>query len=162
MRQIALAGLGLLALLATGCAHHSVSRGGETITYTAGACLGRCPVYSVTLGPDGQGIFSGERFVGQIGDYRFQASPDMVHRYTRALARLRPKSDRVIAPGERDCGPAATDQPTIDVVWQAAERPPVRLHVYTGCTSREARHLASALRGLPMTDLPLQNMLGSD
>ena len=148
-------------LVLAACDHHRVPRGGETITYAALACHGTCPVYTVTLGPDGQGIFEGQAHVAVTGARRFRASPEQVRSFTAALTKLRPDGERLVQPGRRDCGPAATDLPGADVQWQGAGGV-AHLRVDFGCRGKKARRLAAALRGLPASLLPLQPFLGSD
>ena len=64
------AGLALAAMSLSACVVVDASRDGatsaavasETIRYETGACFGTCPVYTVTIAPDGKGTFEGKRF----------------------------------------------------------------------------------------------------
>jgi hypothetical protein len=152
---------GMLALAASGCAHHRLQRGGETITYATTRCMGSCPAYTVTLGPDGQGIFTSEFNAGPPGDHRFLASPAEVRGFTAALDKVRPKGERLVKPGQRGCGATATDQASIDISWQGVDGA-AHLRLYLGCQGGKARGLRAALQGLPITHLPLQDYLGAD
>lgn len=153
-----LACLSFVALATSGCAHHRVPRGGETIIYQLTRCYGRCPAYKVTLGPDGQGIFSGEANTGTVGDRRFRASLDQARAFAAALRKVRPTSERLVEPGRRGCGEAPTDQPSIDVRWQGVEVA-AHLRIYTGCRSKAARKLADTLRAAPAL-LPIADLIG--
>ena len=148
-----------------GCVHLPLGlrapRGGQTITYQLTRCHGACPAYTVTLGPDGQGIFTGEANIVMPGDHRFRATPQQTQSYTAALAKWRPEGERLVESGGRTCGVAVTDQASIDVTWQETDRAS-HLRLYLGCRSKKARALAGALRGLPVTYLPMQPFLGSD
>lgn len=148
-----------LALLLAGCGHDRAARGGATITYATAACFGTCPVYSITLGPDGQGIFTGERFTAVTGERRFQASPDQVAAFTRSLAAYRPKGERLIQPGKAECKAMVTDQPGVDVRWQPALAPAAHLGVYYGCDGMRHRAMFDALRAAPNA-LPVAAFIG--
>lgn len=142
MTAMALAG-GLAA-----CAHdRAPPRGGETISYSTSMCFGTCPVYTVTLGPDGQGIFNGERFTAVTGERRFQATPEQVRAVTAALAKIRPDGDREIVPGKPDCGDFATDMPGATVRWQGAGGTS-SLQFNYGCGMKN-RKVADTLRAVP-------------
>lgn len=41
-------------------------------------CFGGCPIYKVTLKPDGTVIYDGKRFVEKIGKYEGQVTPEDV------------------------------------------------------------------------------------
>ncbi len=147
--------LSMLALCA--CGSHRIPSGGETITYRTGPCFGTCPVYTITLGPDGQGIFRGERHTSVTGERRFTATPEQVRAFRALLQRYRPKGRRLIDRGEPGCREAATDNATIDVHWQVATGQPSDLRFYLGCDIRKNRAMADALLAapglLPVTDL---------
>lgn len=155
--------LGVTLALA-GCAHHRVREGGETITYTAGRCFGACPAYSVTLGPDGQGIFAGEAFTASTGEHRFQATPEQVRAFTDRLAAWRPTGDKLIEPGAggrggNRCREATTDQSTVDIRWQPALAPASHLRFYFGCDVTKNRAMADALLSAPDL-LPIADLIG--
>jgi hypothetical protein len=150
-----MAAIGMAALALAGCAHGRDKRGGETISYSATACFGSCPIYTVTLGPDGQGIFEGARYTAARGERRFQATPAQMREFTRQLAAVRPRQDRVFAMGTPGCEPARTDAPGIDVRWQGTAGA-VTLRAYGGCGGKDGRETYDALRraagALPIAD----------
>jgi hypothetical protein len=150
---------GLSATIAlAGCAHHPVPRGGETISYATTPCHGTCPVYTVTLGPDGQGIFVGEQFTAVNGERRFQASATQVAAFTESLARVRPARDREFGEGKADCEQVATDAPGVRVRWQGALGG-TSLSFYYGCRGTEASRVAADLRTVPDL-LPIADLIG--
>ena len=156
---------GLSAAIAlAGCAHHPVPRGGETMTYATGPCFGSCPAYTVTLGPDGQGIFVGQQFAAVTGERRFQASPEQVRAFAERLAPFRPKGEELIEPeakgkGRSRCREAATDQSSVDIRWQPAAAPASHLRFYYGCDVAKNRAMADALLGAPDL-LPIADLIG--
>jgi hypothetical protein len=153
----AVLGLGAAVALA-GCVHHPVPRGGETISYAATPCHGTCPVYTVTLGPDGQGIFVGDQFTAVTGERRFQASAAQVAAFTDTLARVRPAKDREFGQGKADCEQAVTDAPGVRVRWQGALGG-TSLSFYYGCRGTEASRVAAGVRAAPDL-LPIPDLIG--
>ncbi|SEM47816.1 hypothetical protein SAMN05192583_0345 [Sphingomonas gellani] len=156
MATAAWAMLGMAGALA-GCAHHRVPRGGETISYATAMCFGTCPVYTVTVGPDGQGVFNGEKFTAVAGERRFQATPEQVRAFTAALAKVRTEGDREITPGKPGCTDFATDMPGATVRWQGAGGVSSLTFNY-GC-ARDNRQIADALRAAPGL-LPIGDLVG--
>ena len=160
MRGRAVIAATLISLTSPGWAHHR-SRDGETITYRmipTGFCL-RCAGYTVTLGPDGQGIFTGERQTAVIGDRRFQADPDAVRAFTRLLARYRPRGEVLLQAGSPACGPPATDQNSLDISWQSAIGAPSHLALYEGCGLAKRRRMIADLNAAPGV-LPIADLIG--
>src|SRR3546814_8814740 len=66
-----------------------------TITYATQPCFGACPVYTVTVSPDGQGVFAGKRFTAVTGERPFALPSDAYDRFAAALAPNRPGSGEV-------------------------------------------------------------------
>lgn len=133
----------------------------ETITYATQPCFGFCPVYSVTVSPDGEGMFEGERHVDATGSHAFRIDPATYRRFADHLAAVRPESgDRNISHGEPDCGNAPTDMPSITVRWSsntgAADQ---NLRLYLGCNSAEAKRVAAVLKAAPDM-LPIDQFIG--
>jgi len=157
--------LGLSAAVAlAGCAHDRVPRRGETISYTTSPCYGTCPAFTVTLGPDGQGIFVGQQSTAVAGERRFEASPEQVRAFTEKLAPFRPKGEELIEPeatgkGRSRCREAATDQSSVDIQWHPAAAPASHLRFYYGCDVAKNRAMAAALLGAPDL-LPIADLIG--
>lgn len=123
----------------------------ESITYSTDPCFGTCPVYSVSVTPDGGGVFEGKQHVARIGTQEFRIDPASYRRFADTLASVRPQQgDRNISHGEPDCGNAPTDMPGITVRWSsdtgAADQ---TLRLYLGCRSEEAMRVAGVLKAAP-------------
>ena len=127
------------------------------IVYETGPCFGACPVYRVTVGADGQGLFEGRRYTAVTGERRFTVTPDQYRRFTAQLAPARPASGSVRYAGEA-CSQNATDMPSVDVTWRSgtAEQ---RLYFYYGCDMERNRALGERLRAAPAL-LPIADLIG--
>lgn len=133
---------------------------GEAITLATGPCFGTCPVYRVTIRPDGTGTFEGHRFTAVTGTRAFRATPDAYRRFAAMLAPYRPASGTLDYERDRAlCGDEiATDMPSADVIWHGdAER---RLHFYYGCGMERNRTLRETLAAAPRT-LPIAGFIGA-
>ena len=154
------------ALMLVACSHlpfgrKPVPRGGETITYSltaAGLCL-HCLSYTITLGPDGQGIFTGGRNAAATGDRRFTATPEQVRAFTDRLREYRPNGD-VRMTGAPLCKQVSTDQDSVDVRWNGADGSPRHLDFYAGCDVEKNRKMATALSSAPSL-LPIADLIGA-
>ncbi|RIA37720.1 hypothetical protein DFR49_3608 [Hephaestia caeni] len=130
-----------------------------TITYATQPCFGACPVYTVAVSPDGQGVFTGKRFTAVTGERTFTVPRDAYDRFAAALAPYRPENGEVrYEMGSDNCGMAPTDQPSADVTWTSVTGANGKLHFYYGC-ARENPDLAGALRSAPDL-LPIGEMIG--
>jgi len=157
--------VGIAALALAGCAHNGAGTGpiaieADSITYETGPCFGACPVYAVTVRPDGSGVFTGKRFTAVTGERAFKLTPGQYAAFAARLAPYRPKSgERRITPGEKECGPAATDLPGVDIIWTRAIGDSQKLIYYFGCRMDGDRTMAEALGGAVET-LPLEALIG--
>lgn len=165
MRRLVIIGLGTLAL--AGCVKPSGGPGpgkpipieGDSITYETGPCFGRCPVYSVTVRPDGTGVFEGKRFTAVTGEKPFALSRAQYDAFAAKLAPYRPVSGEVrYAPGEPTCPHMATDMPSVDVRWTRAIGDSQHLYVYYGCVMQN-QAIKQAL-GEAADALPIQELIG--
>ena len=130
----------------------------SAITYETSPCFGSCPVYRVTVRPDGSGEFEGRRFTAVTGRRAFQAGPEAYRRFAALLAPYRPEGERLLQPGQPGCENAPTDMPGVDVRWSDASGGGAHLAFYGGCRmGNEA--LADAVRGAPET-LPIAGFIG--
>lgn len=155
-------GVVLAAVGLAGCVVVDASRDGgkpvaaesETIRYETGACFGACPVYTVTIAPDGKGTFEGQRFTAVTGTRSFQASPEAYHLFAAKLAPYRPQGERQLRAGQPGCASLATDQPSVDVRWTGGGAASSHLNAYFGCDMEQNaamfRALADAPRALPI------------
>lgn len=155
------------AMLLAGCATHGVvpSPGSaqpaeaDTIAYETQPCFGACPVYTVTVSPDGQGTFTGKRFTAVSGERDFTVDRATYRHFAAALAPYRPaEGAATYRSGSANCGPAPTDMPSVDVTWTDSIGATASLHFYLGCRARNP-HLAAALAAAPDL-LPIATMIG--
>jgi hypothetical protein len=152
------------ALLLAGCIPHArAPQGprpieGDSITYATSPCFGACPVYTVTVRPDGNGVFEGKRFTAVAGERRFTLTRTQYDAFAARLAPYRPASGTMrYAPGEANCPHAPTDMPSVDVRWTRAIGDSQSLHVYFGCGDRAMK---DALGGAADA-LPIQELIGA-
>ena len=158
----AMAGMARLGL--SGCALVDASPGGRpialdsgTIRYETAPCFGTCPVYAVTLTPDGKGIFEGKRFTAVTGIRAFRITPAAYQAFAARLAPYRPAGNEMLyQPGTPNCGNAPSDMPSVDIVWTESSGGRQHLNVYDGCGSQTMR---DALRAAP-GDLPIRPFIG--
>ena len=164
---LALAGLAL-----AGCAKTGTSTGPNTgpgrpipiesdsITYETGPCFGACPVYSVTVRPDGSGMFTGKNFTAVTGTRAFKLTPDQYRAFAAKLAPYRPESGEVrISHGDPRCTQVATDLPSVDILWTRAIGDSQRLYYYFGCDMDKNAAMAEAL-GNAAEELPIEELVG--
>jgi len=166
--MVRVAGLVLAMLAVGGCAIRrdvGPAPGGpvaierETIRYETAPCFGTCPVYAVTVQPDGHGTFEGQRFTAVIGVREFRITPDQYRRFAAALQPYRPaQGERLIQPGQPGCGNAPTDMPSVDVRWSELSGASQHLNLYYGCG--EAGAMREALRAAPDL-LPIGDLVGA-
>jgi hypothetical protein len=157
----------VVMLAASGCARVGkepaagvpVAIEGDSIRYATGPCYGTCPVYKVTIRPDGTGTFEGERFTAVTGTREFRMSPDAYRRFAASLEPYRPDGERIVEMGSPDCGPAPTDMPSVDVGWTQASGGSGHLRFYYGCRTKNAE-MAKALRDAPAL-LPIAALIGT-
>jgi hypothetical protein len=157
-----------LALAVGGCAvdrpmrspAESEAPSGPTITYETQPCFGACPVYTISVMPDGHGMFHGTRFTAATGDRSFAADRVAYGRFADALAPFRPSGERAIQPGSPDCGPAATDMSSVTVRWSGDATPAATLTLYYGCSAPALAAMKQALRDAPGL-LPIAPLIGA-
>jgi hypothetical protein len=124
------------------------------IRYETSPCFGACPVYVVTVRPDGSGVFEGKRFTAVSGTQAFDAGPDGYRRFAETLAIAKPEGERVVQPGTKDCDNAPTDMPSADVRWSTGQH----LNFYYGCRMG-SEGVVDALRRAPEM-LPIEALIG--
>ena len=142
-----------LAVGMPGCAVIPASGGsapsGETVRYELTPCFGACPVFSLTLEPDGTGLYQGGAFVADKGRHEFRATPAQLAAFRNRIDGARPKG--TLQYDFDDCpGPMHTDAPAVVIDWGDMDR----LNWNTGCrapelVAREAA-LTQAWRELPV------------
>lgn len=168
-RHLAVAALSMLAACAApGAAAPGAAGPGapvpierESVTYSTQPCFGFCPVYSVTMTPEGEGRFEGRRHTAVTGERRFTVDRETAERFIEHLGAVKPaEGDRRIEMQSTDCGIAPTDMPSIDVRWEAnTGAAPQSLHLYLGCRSPEAERVRAVLTAAPAL-LPIEGLIG--
>ena len=152
----------MLSLLLAACATIRAAPAGdvESIRFETGPCFGACPVYRLSVGADGSGVFEGLRFTSVTGERRFTVTPEQFRAFVRHLAPLRPASGERNYSGEA-CEQLATDLPSADVHWRGRDGAEQRLAFYYGCDMERNRAIAERLTEAPRL-LPIQAMIGRD
>ncbi|WP_157073682.1 DUF6438 domain-containing protein [Sphingomonas soli] len=162
--------LGAAALVLAGCARDGrpdlpdapVAIEGDSIRYETGPCFGVCPVYVVTLRPDGTGIFEGKRFTAATGTREFKLSRSEYEAFAAKLAPYRPKSGtaRYTPDNKALCRSAATDLPSADITWTRAIGDSQSLAFYFGCDMDDNQDMAEAIGSAPETVRALEALIG--
>lgn len=157
----------MVGLALAGCARTGERPGGpvaieaDSIRYETGPCFGACPVYSVTVRPDGTGVFNGIRFTEVSGERSFKLTREQYATFAASLQPYRPETgERRIDPGSPDCKLAATDHPSVDVTWTRAIGDSQKFHFYYGCHDAQNRAIADTLGNAPEV-LPIQELIGA-
>lgn len=134
---------------------------GDSITYETGPCLGRCPVYAVTIRPDGSGVFTGKRHTAVSGERAFKVSPADYAAFAARLQPYRPASgERRYEHGTPGCRQIVTDMPSVAVRWTRAIGDSQALYYYFGCNTGEATAIGDALGAAPDALPPLEALIG--
>lgn len=78
-----------LAVTAAVSAYAFQSKGDlKKISLERTPCFGACPIYKVTLNPDGTVVYEGKRFVEKIGKYEARVNADDVQRINDIVNKL--------------------------------------------------------------------------
>lgn len=118
----------------------------ETITVAVGPCFGFCPVYSMTITPDGVVRFDGERHTAVLGLRTSSVGVAGYRALARELTAFRPVSG---AEAVVDCTAAVSDTSAFTVTWTSAAGHKTTATVQSGCPGGAGRALVELLRGLP-------------
>lgn len=132
----------------------------DAITYETGPCFGACPVFSVRVGADGNGVFEGRRHTAVVGERSFRITPDQYRAFADHLAPLRPASGSVRLAGEA-CRQTATDLPSAEVNWYSQIGSSQGFYFYFGCDMEKNEAIARRLRAAPGL-LPIGAWIGRD
>ncbi|RPF70291.1 DUF6438 domain-containing protein [Aurantiacibacter spongiae] len=129
------ASIAVLAFSVAACATTPVQPAdvpGPLLIFETGPCFGFCPVFAMTVSPDGRGQFTGTAFTAVLGERNFEVTPAQYEAFRLRLAPYRP--DTSITYGYENCdGPVATDAPTVTAGWSQAGGESVSLEWYMGC-----------------------------
>ncbi|MFV0624422.1 DUF6438 domain-containing protein [Sphingomonas sp. ac-8] len=144
----------------TASAGSEAAMAGETIRYETGRCFGTCPVYSVTVRPDGTGSFEGKQFTAVTGSRDFTLTPAQYRAFADRLAPYRPaQGEQRYEPGSALCPNPATDMPSADVTWSDGAEGTHHLYYYYGCAMGEGQDMRTAVRTAPEL-LPIGAFIG--
>lgn len=157
--RMALAMSGIL--LASGCATipaGPVAIETDSISYTTGPCFGACPMYTVSITPDGSGTFEGRRFTAVTGTRSFRATPEQYRAFAAQLAPLRPAEGAVRLSGEA-CASQATDLPSAEVTWFSQIGNSQSYYLDFGCDMERNRAARERLQAAPAL-LPIGDLIG--
>lgn len=106
----------------------------EQITISRSSCFGVCPVFTVTVSSDGQGIWEGRQNVAYVGKRPFSISPEQFAALTQRIDKWRPTRRLDMGGGSPVCRMLTTDQATTRIVWSGPEPKRVdELILYHGC-----------------------------
>ncbi len=119
--------------------------GEPVIVLSEGACEATCPVYAMTLRPDGSYLLHAERFVRDPGVHRGELGAAA---WTKAEAALEEASFWTQAPEQTSstlpsCQP---DPPVVSITWRTAEGRQKTLNYRVGCGDAAIRAAVVDLR----------------
>ncbi|MDZ4760137.1 MAG: DUF6438 domain-containing protein [Alphaproteobacteria bacterium] len=119
--------------------------GDPVIAISEGACASTCPVYDLTLRPDGRYLLNGERFVkatgvteGNVGTNAWTAA-DAVLKSAEFWTMKEIQTPRTLP----NC---QTGAPTVRVTWRTGEGKEKTVIYDAGCGVERTREMISALR----------------
>ena len=140
----------LAAAIATACSSGeqgvvTAQKDDAVIVLSEGACLGPCPVYDMTLHPDGAYVLNGVRFVKDAGVTEGKFAPDTFDDAEKILSdagfwSLKPKQTMETLPN------CHNDAPTAKVTWRTAEGKEKTVEYNAGCGIQEMQQLVANLR----------------
>jgi Domain of unknown function (DUF6438) len=158
----------ILPVTLLGCASMAAEQGGppprpipieaDSISYEASPCFGVCPVYKVTVRPDGTGLFEGRLNTAVTGERRFTLTRDQYRAFAAQLEPLHPRSRSVRLAGE-NCSMVATDMPSVEVTWTSQIGSSESYYLYYGCDMEKNAAAAERLRAAPAL-LPIAELIG--
>ncbi|MBI1358981.1 MAG: hypothetical protein GC155_01725 [Alphaproteobacteria bacterium] len=140
----------LAATLAAACSptEVGVTEGREddpVIVLSEGPCVGTCPVYDITLHPDGKYTLNGERFVktmgvtnGDIGESAWTSAEGVLK--DAGFWKLEALQTHANLP---ECQP---DAPTVKITWRTSEGKQKTVIYDAGCGVDSMQKLVSNLR----------------
>lgn len=149
------------AVLASGCAtvpDGPVAIESDSISYTTGPCFGRCPMYTISIRPDGSGTFEGRNFTAVTGTRAFRATPAQYRAFAAHLAPLRPAEGDVRLSGEA-CTSQATDLPSAKVTWFSQIGNSQSYYLDFGCDRERHQAARERLQSAPSL-LPIAELVG--
>ena len=141
LAALALTGLGACALTPV-----ETPTDAETISYSVGPCFGFCPVYTVSVTPDGHVAFNGERHTATLGKREKDGGAQAYRTISNALAAYRPVTGTT---ADTQCESQMSDQQHYRVTWKAVNGTETVLQHDRGCRSHGNDQLNKTMESLP-------------
>lgn len=120
--------------------------GGETVSYSVGPCFGFCPVYTVSVTPDGHVAFDGERHTATLGKQDHDGGAHTYRTISNTLAAYRPATGTT---ADTECESRMSDQQHYRIVWTAVDGTETVLQHDKGCRSAKNDQLNKTMENLP-------------
>ena len=120
----------------------------ESIANSVGPCFGFCPVYTVSVAPDGTTIFDGTRHTALLGRKLGGVGPAAYARLATSLAAYRPATGTTT---RTICDAEASDLSDYHIVWTAPDGTRTMLDHNKGCRSARNTALNALLDEAPQT-----------
>jgi len=133
-----------------GCSSSSIlsDSSQEIINYSTTECHGTCPIYSLSLSPDGKVIFNGLKYTNIQGIKEVKVTQETYNKIADQLNEYRPKTGESIS--DNNCSKRATDHQFVNFVWLAKSGTETKFEHYKGCMDESGRKLNSIIEQLPM------------
>lgn len=141
---------GLLAISACACSQAeqgvvTAQKNDAVIVLTEGACEATCPIYAMTLHPDGSYVLHAEKFVKSEGVHEGQLDASA---WTQAEATLEGINFWALKPEQTSsslpsCQPGP---PLVSITWRTAEGRQKTLNYRVGCGDSAVREAVAELR----------------
>lgn len=131
----------------------------KSIAYEAGPCSTRCPVYRVTVGADGKGLFESVRNTAAAGRHRFAVPPEAFSAFAAALEPVRPKQGLSPYDSRRGCETTAKGSPSARINWRGRNGSRQALLYDFGCNAERNRDVSDRVGQAPSL-LPIGELIG--
>lgn len=131
----------------------------KSIGYETGPCSTLCPVYRVTVGADGKGLFEGVRYTAAAGRHRFAVPAQSFSAFAAALEPVRPKHGLSPYDSRRGCETRAGGFPSARISWRGRSGPRQILLYDFGCNAERNRAVSDRVGQAPSL-LPIAELIG--
>lgn len=116
------------------------------VTISVGPCFGFCPVYEVTIRPDGTIDYVGQRHTMVLGDRRGRVGAATYRELMTDLSAFRPATGST---AQIECAVAVSDTPSYTITWsEPSGRKTIATH-QGGCSGGAGQRLDAVLEKLP-------------
>jgi len=129
------------------------------IRYESGPCSTLCPVYRVTVGADGKGLFEGVRHTAAAGRHRFAVPARAFSAFADALEPVRPKEGLSSYDSRRGCVTKAEGFPSARIRWRDRTGNRQALLYDFGCNAERNRDISDRIGQAPSL-LPIAALIG--